>query len=223
MGQADTPDHPRRADARLQLPQVASWQDGKAVDILRGLAEQSPERYPLGLALSLTNLGVTLRALGQPQEALAIHREAVEILHGLAEQSPEQYRPELARSLTNLSGTPIGLGRVRDGVDARREAVTILHQCAADNPSCTVRATGRPTGHYANSSTNSVTTTVPSPQPPTNDTALTGADVVVSPEMAWLVLTATIRRSRRGDLRGDRDSWPDRPIPAFYISYGNSS
>ena len=88
----------------------------------RELAAALPDRYRLGLARSLLNLGITLTDLGHPANALPVQQEAVTILRDLAAALPDRYRPELADFLSGLGDVLSALGRNGEAAAARREA-----------------------------------------------------------------------------------------------------
>ena len=83
----------------------------EAVELYRGLAEDSPAAYTPRLAMSLNNLANCLSGVGERNEALVAAREAVELYRGLAKDSPAAYTPRLAGSLNNLAGILAADGR----------------------------------------------------------------------------------------------------------------
>ena len=73
------------------------------------------------LAGSLHNLGTSLTAAGQHEQALAATREAVYIRRTL----PDTHLPDLAASLNNLGRIYADTGRRDHALQATREAVTL--------------------------------------------------------------------------------------------------
>ena len=106
----------------------------EAVELYRGLAEDSPQAYTPDLAASLNNLANYLSEVGERNEALEAAREAVELYRGLAEVSPAAYTPRLAGSLSNLANCLSGVGDRDGALGAAREAVELYRGLAKDSP-----------------------------------------------------------------------------------------
>ena len=106
----------------------------EAVELYRGLAEDSPQAYTPDLAASLNNLANYLSEVGERNEALEAAREAVELYRGLAEASPAAYTPRLAGSLSNLANCLSGVGDRNGALEAAREAVRLHRALAEDSP-----------------------------------------------------------------------------------------
>ena len=106
----------------------------EAVELYRGLAEDSPQAYTPDLAASLNNLANYLSEVGERNEALEAAREAVELYRGLAEVSPAAYTPRLAGSLSNLANCLSGVGDRDGALGAAREAVELYRGLAEDSP-----------------------------------------------------------------------------------------
>ena len=106
----------------------------EAVELYRGLAEDSPQAYTPDLAASLNNLANYLSEVGERNEALEAAREAVELYRGLAEVSPAAYTPRLAMSLNNLANCLSGVGERNEALEATREAVELYRALAEDSP-----------------------------------------------------------------------------------------
>ena len=106
----------------------------EAVELYRGLAEDSPQAYTPDLAASLNNLANYLSEVGERNEALEAAREAVELYRGLAEVSPAAYTPRLAGSLSNLANCLSGVGDREGALVAAREAVELYRGLAEVSP-----------------------------------------------------------------------------------------
>jgi tetratricopeptide (TPR) repeat protein len=108
----------------------------EAVEIYRRLATANPTLFDRELALTLTNLGVGLSALGRREAALAATEEAVEIYRRLATTNPAVFdaEPELATALSNLGIWLSDLGRRDAALAATEEAVEIYRRLATANP-----------------------------------------------------------------------------------------
>ena len=106
----------------------------KAVELYRGLAEDSPAAYTPNLAGSLNNLAIFLLAVGERNEALEAAREAVELYRGLAEASPAAYTPRLAASLNNLATFLLAVEERNEALEAAREAVRLRRALAEVSP-----------------------------------------------------------------------------------------
>ena len=106
----------------------------EAVELYRGLAEDSPQAYTPDLAGSLSNLANCLSGVGDRDGALGAAREAVELYRRLAEVSPAAYTPNLAMSLTNLAIRLSALGDRNGALGAAREAVELYRGLAKASP-----------------------------------------------------------------------------------------
>ncbi len=106
----------------------------KAVELYRGLAEDSPAAYTPNLAASLNNLANCLSAVGERAAALVAVREAVELYRGLAEASPAAYTPDLAESLNNLAIRLSAVGERNEALVVAREAVELYRGLAEASP-----------------------------------------------------------------------------------------
>ena len=106
----------------------------KAVELYRGLAEDSPAAYTPNLAASLNNLANCLSAVGEHNEALEAVREAVRLRRALAEASPASYTPDLAMSLNNLANILSKVGEHNEALEAVREAVELRRALAEASP-----------------------------------------------------------------------------------------
>ena len=106
----------------------------KAVELYRGLAEDSPAAYTPNLAASLNNLANCLSAVGERAAALVAAREAVELRRALAEASPAAYTPDLAGSLNNLAKCLSGVGERKEALVVAREAVELYRGLAEASP-----------------------------------------------------------------------------------------
>ena len=106
----------------------------KAVELYRGLAEDSPAAYTPNLAASLNNLANCLSAVGEHNEALEAVREAVRLRRALAEDSPAAYTPDLAMSLNNLANILSKVGEHNEALEAVREAVELRRALAEASP-----------------------------------------------------------------------------------------
>ena len=106
----------------------------KAVELYRGLAEDSPAAYTPNLAASLNNLANCLSAVGEHNEALEAVREAVRLRRALAEASPASYTPDLAMSLNNLATILSKVGEHNEALEAVREAVELRRALAEASP-----------------------------------------------------------------------------------------
>ncbi|MFI5963589.1 tetratricopeptide repeat protein [Streptomyces asoensis] len=104
-----------------------------AVCAWRDLCRTNPAHQP-GLALSLSNLGAFLAAVGRWEEALAAAQEAVEICRQLASGNPAAHASDLARSLSNLGEALSAVGRREEALIAGEEAVEIYRLPASANP-----------------------------------------------------------------------------------------
>ncbi|MFE1920985.1 tetratricopeptide repeat protein [Streptomyces asoensis] len=104
-----------------------------AVCAWRDLCRTNPAHRP-GLALSLSNLGAFLSAVGRWEEALAAAQEAVEICRQLASGNPAAHASDLARSLSNLGEALSAVGRREEALIAGEEAVEIYRLPASGNP-----------------------------------------------------------------------------------------
>jgi len=90
---------------------LSTWQE--ATQLLRGLAEEEPQRFLPGLAGSVNNLSLALADFGRREEALDAAKEALEIYRQLAKSNPDAFMPDLAMSLNNLARG--GTGGYRGG------------------------------------------------------------------------------------------------------------
>ena len=106
----------------------------KAVELYRGLAEDSPAAYTPNLAASLNNLANCLSAVGEHNEALEAVREAVRLRRALAEVSPAVYTPDLAMSLSNLANRLSAVGERNEALVSAREAVELYRGLAEASP-----------------------------------------------------------------------------------------
>jgi tetratricopeptide (TPR) repeat protein len=104
----------------------------EALSLRRVLAASNPA-YRGDLALSLNNLGVSLRDLGRYEEVLAAHQEALSLRRALAADNPA-YIGDLALSLNNLSNSLRDLGRAEEALTAAEEAVSLRRALAPANP-----------------------------------------------------------------------------------------
>ena len=107
----------------------------EAVSTYRQLAEASPGKYRVGLAVCLDNLGVLYSDLGRPREALSAAEEAVSIYRALAGTMPEeQYHFGLAAALDNLGSRYSDLGCPQEALAPAEEAVAIRRELAEALP-----------------------------------------------------------------------------------------
>ncbi len=113
-----------------------------ATNILRQLAEASPDVYLSDLAGLLNNLGVRLAAIGRGQEALAAAQEAERMSRRLAEGRADDYLSLLAASLINLGDRLAETGQRQAALAPVEEAVAISSQLADANPDAYLPAVG---------------------------------------------------------------------------------
>jgi tetratricopeptide (TPR) repeat protein len=110
----------------------------KAVEILRPLAWEDPQRYIPELANTLTDYGASLADLGRNDDAIAVTRDAIWFWEQLLEPSTgeDRYRqlPHLAASLGTLSGLLTSQSRPGEALDAVNDAIALLRPAAADSP-----------------------------------------------------------------------------------------
>ncbi|MFC8451613.1 tetratricopeptide repeat protein [Kitasatospora sp. NPDC057223] len=102
----------------------------RAVECLRGPAEEDPARHLPGLSGALANLGACRSALRQHAEALAATEEAVLLARRHAAEYPAAEYPDapqadLARPLSNLVHHLLEADRLAEAVDTAREAVEL--------------------------------------------------------------------------------------------------
>jgi tetratricopeptide (TPR) repeat protein len=91
-------------------------------------------RVPVGLARALTDLGLSLAAIGRPADAVAPLREAVGVARQGRAAESGRGRPDLARALGNLA---FGLAEARRPAEAiviRQEVAGLLGELARDDP-----------------------------------------------------------------------------------------
>ncbi|KAJ6615669.1 hypothetical protein B0H10DRAFT_1949689 [Mycena sp. CBHHK59/15] len=119
------------------------------------LAEMDPGATK-DLASSLNNLGIYLRALARPQEALGFDQEAVQLLRELVERDPTR-TADLCSSLHSLAWDHHAVQKHEEAVPLEREAVDLLRTLVGTDPSviknlasslknlcCYLRALARP-------------------------------------------------------------------------------
>jgi tetratricopeptide (TPR) repeat protein len=86
---------------------------------------------------SLNNLGVSLRNMGQREQALALFRRAVEEVEKALAQSPHDWRngKYLSISLSNCAHVEYDLGRLNESWRWHRREIEFRQKIAQDNPS----------------------------------------------------------------------------------------
>ncbi|MBF0096683.1 MAG: tetratricopeptide repeat protein [Magnetococcales bacterium] len=90
---------------------------------------QRGRNHPL-VAVTLSNLGVSLNALGRSEKALQLTEEGVEICRELAACQPDVYRPDLAKLLNNLGNRQDDLGHHNEALQSTEEALQIWRTLA---------------------------------------------------------------------------------------------
>jgi hypothetical protein len=88
----------------------------------------------VGLLGALTDLGVSLREVGERREALAVDREAVARLRTLAAAQPAVHTADLAGALINLGVSLSAVGERREALAVAREAVARWRTLAEAQP-----------------------------------------------------------------------------------------
>jgi hypothetical protein len=104
---------------------------GPGLDLVRSLAEQSPD-LRVDVALTAIDQASTLRRWGRLAEALPPTEEAVGLYRDLAADNPA-FLPELAEALTNLGAGFSELGRRAEGLPPTEEAVGLYRDLVVVN------------------------------------------------------------------------------------------
>jgi hypothetical protein len=118
----------------MGLADEAADDIGRAVDILRRLAINEPERYDPDLASGLNNAARQFAERGMTEAALSAIREAVEIRRRLVSVDAVRFEPVLARSLSNLAIALATWTSVADAEKAIGEAIAIYEQLLEKHP-----------------------------------------------------------------------------------------
>ncbi len=105
-----------------------------ALAIYRELAQSAPDVYRPNLAMTLTNLGIILRALRALEEARAMYTESLRIWRELAHTRPDVHGPDVAMTLTNLGTVMSDLRDLEDGRTIYMEALLIYRELALSAP-----------------------------------------------------------------------------------------
>jgi serine/threonine protein kinase/tetratricopeptide (TPR) repeat protein len=130
----------RLGDVRQTMGEnEAALQDFEAERaIFARLTADFPTRaaYRDDLAMSLTDLGHTLKHVGKRREAEAAYRQAVDIREKLVAEFPAvpKYRTGLANTCDNLANLLDDLGQREDAESLYRKAIALQERLAADFP-----------------------------------------------------------------------------------------
>ena len=122
------------------LMKLGRWEAGlavttEAVNEQRVLVRENPsQQRTADLAMSVHNVGVSLRELRRLDEALVPAQETVRLYRSLAADFPEDYLPELAAALGSLGTLMSMLDRDNEATAATREALAIRRRLTAEAP-----------------------------------------------------------------------------------------
>ncbi|TJZ50359.1 trypsin-like peptidase domain-containing protein [Streptomyces piniterrae] len=106
----------------------------EAVELLRRLAAERPEKLRPKLARVLANHSNSLSKVGRRAESLEAATEAVAIFHDLSQDNPQAFVPALATSLINQASALNELGHGEAAVRTSCWAVHIFRQLVTANP-----------------------------------------------------------------------------------------
>ena len=105
-----------------------------ALPLCRKLMEPQPAIFEPILAMTLNNLGIALRDLGDRNGARQAHAEALAVRRRLAEANPAAFAPDLAMTLNNLGTVLSELGERAQARQAFEEALAIYRKLAEAEP-----------------------------------------------------------------------------------------
>jgi tetratricopeptide (TPR) repeat protein len=105
----------------------------EAVALLRGLAEEQPDRHEHDLARALTDVGDVLRHLGRYADALVANQGAITLLRDLADEQPDCNECDLVRPLRYLGLVLGDVGQYAEALDAHQEAVELARKFANED------------------------------------------------------------------------------------------
>jgi len=118
----------------LSRPEEAIVFGQAAVEVYRKLAQENPESFLPGLAISLANLANRLGEMGRRTEGLKMEEEAVKLYRSLVNENKGLYLPQLAATLSNLSVDLGEMGRGEEGLRAAEEAVEAYRALVKEKP-----------------------------------------------------------------------------------------
>jgi serine/threonine protein kinase/Tfp pilus assembly protein PilF len=109
---------------------------GRALDLLRPLAEQAPtaRAYRYELAGCRNNLGSLLARTGRPREAEKPLRQSLALYQTLADETSPRFRYELASSYGNLGLVLEATGKPGEAEQAYEHALALREQLVAEAP-----------------------------------------------------------------------------------------
>ena len=84
--------------------------------------------------MSLDNLAIVMRELGQLENALTSNLKAVSLFREITHDRPDAFTPDLARSLINLAVMQSALGKHESSLAAAQEAASLYHELARQRP-----------------------------------------------------------------------------------------
>ncbi|WFB10539.1 tetratricopeptide repeat protein [Streptomyces sp. LX-29] len=106
----------------------------ESVEHYRSLAEEHPDAFRKGFAMSLGTYSNCLRDAGRYAEAVRVAEEALDIRRHLARARPDAYLPDLARALNSFAIDAGETGRRRESVAASAESVNLYRRLYEREP-----------------------------------------------------------------------------------------